>query len=54
LSIADVVEMPTAWLKKRPSKVVRVHESANRTQIYHVGAKPFFKAIGEQDNRNRR
>ena len=21
---------------------VRVHESANRTQIYHVGAKPFF------------
>jgi hypothetical protein len=33
---------------------VRVHESANRTQIYHVGAKPFFAAIGEEDNRNRR
>ena len=33
---------------------VRVHQSANRTQIYHLGAKPFFKAIGEQDNRNRR
>ena len=33
---------------------IRVHESANRTQIYHVGAKSFFKAIGEEDNRNRR
>jgi len=25
-----------------------------RTQTYHVGAKPFFTAIGEEDNRNRR
>ena len=33
---------------------VRVHESANRTQISHVGAKPFFTAIGEEGNRNRR
>ena len=33
---------------------IRVHESANRTQIYHVGARSFFKAIGEGDNRNRR
>ena len=33
---------------------IRVHESANRTQIYHVGAKSLFKAIGEEDNRNRR
>ena len=33
---------------------LRVHESANRTLIYHVGAKPFFKAVGDEDNRNRR
>src|SRR3984893_1598152 len=33
---------------------VRAHESANRTVIYHIGAKPFFEAIGEQNNRNRR
>jgi hypothetical protein len=33
---------------------VRAHESANRTIIYHIGAKPFFEAIGEVDNRNRR
>jgi hypothetical protein len=33
---------------------VRVHESANRTEIYHVGAKPFFTVLGEEDNRNRR
>jgi hypothetical protein len=33
---------------------VRAHESGNRTVIYHIGAKPFFEAIGEQDNRNRR
>ncbi len=26
----------------------------NRTVIYHICAKPFFEAIGEQDNRNRR
>jgi hypothetical protein len=30
---------------------VRAHESANRTVIYHIGAKPFFEAIGDQDNR---
>jgi hypothetical protein len=33
---------------------LRVHESANRTLIYHVRAKPFFRAIGDEDNRNRR
>src|ERR1700730_16372592 len=33
---------------------VRAHESANRTVIYHIGAKRLFEAIGEQDNRNRR
>jgi hypothetical protein len=33
---------------------VRAHESANSTVIYHTGAKPFFEAIGEQGNRNRR
>ena len=33
---------------------VRAHESAYRTVIYHIGAKPFFEAIGEQNNRNRR
>ena len=33
---------------------VRTHESASRTVICHVGAKPFFEAIGEKDNRNRR
>ena len=33
---------------------VRAHESANRTVIYHICARPFFEAIGEQDNRNRR
>ena len=33
---------------------VRAHESANRTIIYHIGAKPFFEAIGEVDKRNRR
>ena len=30
------------------------HESANRTVVDHIGAKPFFEPIGEQDNRNRR
>ena len=33
---------------------VRVHESANRTQIYHLRASRFFDVIGEEDNRNRR
>jgi len=31
---------------------LRVHESANRTLIYHVGATEFFRAIGDEDNRN--
>jgi hypothetical protein len=34
--------------------LIRVHESATRTQIYHVSAEPFFTAIGEEHNRNRR
>jgi len=33
---------------------IPAHESANRTVVDHIGAKPFFEAIGEQDNRNRR
>jgi hypothetical protein len=33
---------------------VPAHESANRAVIDHIGAKPFFEAIGEQNNRNRR
>ena len=33
---------------------LRADESANRTVISRIGAKPFFEAIGEQDNRNRR
>src|SRR5216683_2264338 len=33
---------------------VRVHESANRTQVYHLRASRFFDVIGEEDNRNRR
>ena len=33
---------------------LRVHESANRTLIYHVGATQLFRAIGDEDNRNRR
>src|ERR1700736_6229313 len=33
---------------------LRVHESANRTLIYHVGAKRFFRAIGDEDNPTRR
>jgi hypothetical protein len=32
---------------------VRIHESADRSFIYHIGAKSFFEAIGEEDNRNR-
>jgi hypothetical protein len=31
---------------------IRVHQSANQTQICHVGARPFFTAIGEEGNRN--
>ena len=27
---------------------LRVYQSANRTQTYHVGAKPFFTAIGKK------
>jgi hypothetical protein len=33
---------------------IRVHQSANQTQICHVGARPFFTAIGEEGNRNQR
>jgi hypothetical protein len=33
---------------------VRIHESADRTFIYHIRAKSLFEAMGEEDNRNRR
>jgi hypothetical protein len=33
---------------------VRIHESADRTFIYHIAAKSLFEAMGEEDNRNRR
>jgi hypothetical protein len=52
--------LPIGWKsgifdRKSDSQTPRSgHESANRTVIYDIDAKPFFEAIGEQDNRNRR
>jgi hypothetical protein len=32
----------------------RVNVYANRTEVYHLFARPFYRALGEEDNRNRR
>src|SRR4051794_3363080 len=33
---------------------ITVGTYANNTQVYHLGARPFYAALGQEDNRNRR
>src|SRR5690606_37539711 len=33
---------------------VRSTRFSNRTEVYHLFARPIYRAIGEEDNRNRR
>ena len=63
----DLLNLQAQFLQHRPDGTadrliekaviqghVRIHESADRTFIYHIGAKSLFEAMGEEDNRNRR
>jgi len=47
-SVAQLIEKVVA------RKHVRVFTYHHKTQIYHLGARPFYAALGQSDNRNRR
>lgn len=47
-SVAQLIEKALA------REHVRVFTYHHKTQIYHLGARPFYAALGQPDNRNRR
>src|SRR5579863_4099649 len=47
-SVAQLIEKALA------REHVRVFTYHHKTQVYHLGARPFYTALGQPDNRNRR